>query len=242
MTHIEATPFTPEGPTPLIRDMPEAAPFPVAALGPLREPAEAIAHATEAPVAMCAASVLASAALAAQGHRDAETLNGTAPASLFLLTVAESGERKSTADRLAMRGVRDFEADLRTDYDIARDLWRDAHEVWKATRAKIVGDKKADSAAKRADLQDLGPEPAAPLKPHIVASAPTIEGITKHLPELRASLGIMTEEGGALIGGHSMKAEKPGGASRHISLCSRSRPRRCYRTQRRTGKGFSPAS
>src|SRR6056297_2397193 len=207
MTYVEATPFTPEGPTPLIRDMPEAAPFPVSALGSLREPAEAIAAATEAPVAMCAASVLAAAALAAQGHRDAETLNGTAPASLFLLTVAESGERKSTADRLAMRGVRNFEADLRTDYDVLKDGWRDAHELWKATRAKIVGDKKADSAAKRADLQALGPEPPAPLKPHIVASAPTIEGITKHLPELRASLGIMSEEGGALIGGHSMKAE-----------------------------------
>lgn len=207
MNAPDLMPFTPEGPTPLIRDMPEAGPYPVAALGPLREPAEAIAAATEAPVAMCAASVLASAALAAQGHRDAETLNGTAPASLFLLTVAESGERKSTADRLAMKGVRNFEADLRTDYDIERDLWRDAHELWKASRAKIVGDKKSDSAAKRADLKALGPEPPAPLKPHIVASAPTIEGITKHLPVLRASLGIMTEEGGALIGGHSMKAE-----------------------------------
>lgn len=207
MNKSDPSPFTPEGPTPLIREMPEAAPYPAHALGPLREPAEAIATATEAPLAMCAASVLASAALAAQGHRDAETLNGTAPASLFLLTVAPSGERKSTADRLAMRGVRDFEAELRVDYDIERDLWRDAHEVWKATRAKILADKKADSAAKRADLSALGTEPPAPLKPHIVASAPTIEGIVKHLPELRASLGIMTEEGGALIGGHSMKAE-----------------------------------
>lgn len=207
MNAPEPIPFTPEGPTPLIREMLEAAPYPVAALGPLREPAEAIAAATEAPIAMCAASVLASAALAAQGHRDAEILNGTAPASLFLLTVAESGERKSTADRLAMRGVRDFEADLRTDYDIQRDLWRDEQELWKASRAKIIGDKEADATAKRADLQALGPEPPAPIKPHIVASAPTIEGITKHLPELRASLAIMTEEGGALIGGHSMKAE-----------------------------------
>lgn len=203
----EPIPFMPEGPTPLIRETPEAASYPVAALGPLRDPAEAIARATEAPFAMCAASVLASAALAAQGHRDAETLNSTAPASLFLLTVAESGERKSTADRLAMRGVRDHEADLRADYDIQRDNWRDSHDLWKATRAKILADKKADAAAKRADLQALGPEPPAPLKPHLVASAPTIEGITKHLPELRASLGIMTEEGGGLIGGHAMKAE-----------------------------------
>lgn len=203
----EPVAFVSEGPQPLLREMPQAAPFPVASLGPLCAPTEAIARATEAPVAMCAASVLATAALAAQGHRDAETLNGTAPASLFLFTVAESGERKSTADRLAMSGVRDYEADLRTDYDIQKEAWRDAHEVWKATRAKIVADKKADSSAKRADLQALGPEPPAPLKPHIVASAPTIEGIVKHLPELHASLGIMTEEGGALIGGHSMKAE-----------------------------------
>ncbi|WP_273524572.1 YfjI family protein [Rhodosalinus sediminis] len=204
---LEALAATTEGPTPLIREMPEAQPYPAEALGALREPAEAIARATEAPIALCAASVLAAAALAAQGHRDAETLNGTAPASLFLLTVAESGERKSTADRLAMRGVRDFEADLRTDYETERDAWKDAQEVWKAQRAKIVGDKKADAASKRADLKALGPEPPAPLKPHIVASAPTVEGITKHLPELRGSLGIMTEEGGALIGGHSMKAE-----------------------------------
>ncbi|WP_272007829.1 YfjI family protein [Roseovarius sp. ZX-A-9] len=203
----EITTFAAESPTPLLREIPEAASFPVSALGPLCTPVEAIASATEAPKALCAASVLAAAALAAQGHREAETLNGTAPASLFLLTIAESGERKSTADRLAMQGVRDFEAELRTDYDKEQELWRDAHELWKADRAKIFADRKADNASKRADLQALGPESTAPLKPHIVASAPTIEGIVKHLPELRASLGIMTEEGGALIGGHSMKAE-----------------------------------
>jgi hypothetical protein len=207
MTTIRLDEFTPEPPTPLIRDMPEPGPYPLAALGALREPAEAIARATEAPVPLCAASVLAAASLAAQGQCDAQTLSGPAPASLFLLTVAESGERKSTADRLAMRGVRAFEASLRRDYEAARESYQDALDVWKSTRSKILGDKTAEPASKRADLADLGPAPEPPLKPQIVASAPTIEGITKHLPELRGSIGIMTEEGGALIGGHSMKAE-----------------------------------
>ena len=116
MNRPDMTPFEPEGPTPLLREMPEAAPFPVDALGVLAPATMGIASATEAPVAMCAASILAAASLAVQGLRDAQTLNGSAPASLFLLTVAESGERKSTADRLAMKGVRDYEAELRMNY------------------------------------------------------------------------------------------------------------------------------
>jgi len=207
MNRPDMTPFEPEGPTPLLREMPEAAPFPVDALGVLAPATMGIASATEAPVAMCAASILAAASLAVQGLRDAQTLNGSAPASLFLLTVAESGERKSTADRLAMKGVRDYEAELRMNYDLEHSLWRDGHELWKSARNKIISNRKADNASKRVDLEALGPEPQAPLKPYIVASAPTIEGIVKHLPELQASLGIMSEEGGAMIGGHSMKAE-----------------------------------
>ena len=203
---LKETPFTPEGPQPLVRDIAPGAPYPVDALGPLRAPAEAIAIATEAPLAMCAGSVLAVASLAAQGLRDVELLQGTAPVSLFLLTVAESGERKSTADKMAMRGVRAFEADLRASYDEALQSYCDAFDIYEAERKKVMGDRKADAASKRADLAKLR-KPEPPLKPHIVASAPTVEGIVKHLPELRPSLGIMTEEGGAFIGGHAMKAE-----------------------------------
>jgi hypothetical protein len=189
-----------------VREIPDAAPYPAEALGPLREPAEAIATATEAPLAMCAGSVLAVASLAVQGLRDVETLAGTAPASLFVLTVAESGERKSTADKMAMRGVRAFEADLRAGHDEDLRSYRDASDIYEAERKRIMGNKNADAASKRADLARLA-KPEPPLKPHIVASAPTVEGIVRHLPELRPSLGIMTEEGGGFIGGHAMRAE-----------------------------------
>lgn len=43
--------FTPEEPQPLIRETPDAKPYPVEALGPLRSAAEAIALETEAPEA-----------------------------------------------------------------------------------------------------------------------------------------------------------------------------------------------
>lgn len=207
MNAPEPQPFETEGPQPLIREMPEPEPFPMEALGPLRSAAEAIASATEAPPALCAASVLAAAALAVQGHRDVETLGGPRPASLFLLTVAESGERKSTADKLAMRGVRNFETSLRPEYDEAREAHQRDLAIWEKRRAAILKGADKEPVATRADLLDLGPEPEPPLRPGIVTGSATVEGIVKHLPDLRASLGIMTDEGGLMIGGHSMRAE-----------------------------------
>jgi len=55
---------------------------------------------TQAPAALAAHSALAIASLAVQGHANVETLGGSRPLSLFLLTIAGSGERKSTCDAL----------------------------------------------------------------------------------------------------------------------------------------------
>jgi hypothetical protein len=45
MNRPDMTPFEPEGPTPLLREMPEAAPFPVDALGVLAPATMGIAKA-----------------------------------------------------------------------------------------------------------------------------------------------------------------------------------------------------
>lgn len=81
--------------------------FPVAALGPvLADAARAIARFTQAPVEIAAHGVLAVAALAAQ-ERAHVMLPGRGPRPLtsFFLTVAESGERTSTANDLAVLPV-----------------------------------------------------------------------------------------------------------------------------------------
>lgn len=97
--------FTPESPQPLMREIPPGAPFPMEALGPLRQAVEAVADISQAPIAIAAQSALSVASLAVQGFADVETLGGDAPCSLFCLTIAESGERKSTCapDQIARR-------------------------------------------------------------------------------------------------------------------------------------------
>jgi hypothetical protein len=95
---FKETAFAPEGPQPLLREIPPGLPYPAEALGPLRPAVEAVAGATQAPVAIPAASALAVASLAVQGFADVDTLRGPRPTSLFLLTIARSGERKSSCD------------------------------------------------------------------------------------------------------------------------------------------------
>lgn len=67
----------------------------------------------KAPMAICAAAVLTVMALAAQGLADVKLPSvGRVPLSLFFLTVAESGERKSAADSIAMAVVEACELEL----------------------------------------------------------------------------------------------------------------------------------
>ena len=77
-------------------------PFPVDALGNmLGGAARAIARTVDAPPAIAAHSVLAVAAFAAQDKANLVMDGRTIPLSLFLLTIAESGDRKTACDKVA---------------------------------------------------------------------------------------------------------------------------------------------
>ena len=202
-----AEPFEPEGPTPLVRETPPADRYPVEALAPLTDAALALHDVTQAPVAICAQSVLGVAALAAQPLGDAETLHDRAPTSLYLLTLAASGERKSTCDRLAMKAVRTFEAELREERCERLLDYRNKHDLWKRQREAALKKAENDPVTAQADLAALGSEPEPPLLEKIAMSEPTLEGITKNMGELRPSLGLLSDEGGLFIGGYGMSSE-----------------------------------
>ena len=86
-------------------------PFPVWALPPkIRAAVEEAIVVTQAPPALVASSALAAASLAVQTQFDVKRLNGlVSPCSLFLISFAESGERKTTVDQMFLRPFREFE-------------------------------------------------------------------------------------------------------------------------------------
>ena len=211
MNMVRPAPHVAEGPQPLLRSIPPGEPYPAGALGPLREAVEAAQRITQAPVAIAGQSALAMASLAVQAHADVATLAGMAPLSLFALTVARSGERKSTVDRLFMAGLRDHEREAaRAHRDDCR-AHENAAELRKGERDRILAEAKRGKGEKRtaaqADLEALGAPPPAPLAPNLTATEPTFEGLVKLYIAGQPSLGLFSDEGAQFLGGHAMNAD-----------------------------------
>lgn len=210
-TIVQPTTFKPEGPQPLLREIAPGEPYPVDALGPLAPFVEAIHDATQAPVAIAAQSVLSVASMAVQGHADVQKLNGYTPVSLYCLTIAKSGERKSSCDQIAMRAFNHYERAQDKEYSVAMTEWERERAVWKAKHDRMIRDVAGTSVNKateaEADLVGLGPEPKRPLAPKLTTSEPTLEGLCKMFMHGQPSLGLFSDEGGGFLGGHAMNAE-----------------------------------
>lgn len=194
MNVITPKPFTAEAPQPLIREIAKGADYPIDALGPLRAVVEAVQSRTQAPTAIAAQSALSVASLAVQGHADVETLAGYSPVSLFCLTIAQSGERKSACDKLVMTGLRDVERDRSDNYRNEMSDWQRSHKLWTAKQDRMVKDAAGNNVEKareaEVDLASLGPSPEQPQSPKVIVSEPTLEGLVKLYLTGQPSLGV----------------------------------------------------
>jgi hypothetical protein len=192
----------------LFRPLPPAPPFPIHALGALREPAEAVHERTQAPLAMCAQSVLAGATLAIQAHRDIELPGvGRRPLTGFYASIAESGERKSTTDRLVLAPVYFVEAQWRQEYEAEAQTYQNDNEAWKSARNEAKKKHRGNREALRDALNAIGAEPKPPPLPMLLVADPTPEALILQLRDSRPWGGLFASEGGVLIGGHAFNDE-----------------------------------
>ena len=191
-------------PLPLSPSMPAARPYAMAALGPmLNAAAESIAAKCQCAPALAAKAVLAVASLASQRLADVRLPYGqTRPLSLFFVTIAASGDRKSTADNEALIPVRMRDSNLKEDYVAGHEAWRISQAAWAAQHRKIENDKNLDRSGREAELSALGPAPTEPIKPLLTAPEPTVEALAKHWQVLPGALGLFSAEGGQMTGGH----------------------------------------
>ena len=159
--------------------------YPVAALGPLASACEAIAAAGQVQPAMVGQSLLGAASLLTQGLFNVDTLNGKRPLSLYLLTLGDSGDGKSTAQGAALAPVNDWQREAAKHYsDALKDF------------------DKAKTGRKRGDEP-----PEAPACPYRLVGDATVEGLRRDLDTGVCSQGVFTDEAAAILSGYGMSAD-----------------------------------
>ena len=190
---------------PLFRELPPPPQFPADALGPLKQAALAIQSKTQAPIEICAQSVLAVATLAVQAHIDVELPGGgTKPVVNMFVSIAESGERKTSVDKIALAPVRGIESQWNNDHKLATADYENRLVAW-----KTAPHWREESAAPEmiAALGQIGLEPEAPPHPMLICSGVTPEALVLHLEKGRPMAGLFTAEGGILVGGAAFTDE-----------------------------------
>ena len=174
----------PDEPLPLVVEMPPAQPFPMDALpAVMADYGHVIQRCTQAPDALVGNSLLAAASLAVQPYVNVQLPHGAiVPASLYVISVAESGERKSAVDRLALHPHAIFE---KSKSDEQREAIKERKRLPKAEMEKTE----------------------VPREAVFLASDPTIEGLTKLLYNGLPSIGVFSAEGGRFLGGYGMSED-----------------------------------
>lgn len=198
-----------EAPEPLRRPVPPPEPYPVAELGPILRPAcEAIRRVIQAPDAVCGGALLAAASLAVQALVNVEVDGRVIPVTLWLVSIAESGERKSACDAEGMRPAREHEkalmkahADAQAGYEIEMEEWTAKRDAAKSQAKKSRGEGTAKA------LRGIGPAPVPPLRPTLLAADFTAEGLAKLLANGLPSIGVFSDEAALVFGGHGMTKE-----------------------------------
>ncbi len=200
-----------EPPQPLVREVPPGEPFPTEALpGLLGDTVRAACERTQAPLSLCAQSLMATTALVVQAQGNVELPTGAVkPISEYFGTIAATGERKTSADDWVSQAIKERELELDITYRIELVLYQNRLAAYERQRHQVLSNRKSnpDLSSKEQALAKLGPPPTPPMSPLLTVPEPTFEGLTRFLKDGQPSVGLFSTEGGQFIGGHAMSEE-----------------------------------
>lgn len=194
----------------------EAKPYPIEVMPePMRAAINEVTAFVQAPVALVATSALAAASLAAQAYYDVRRSEGlSGPCGLYLLAIAESGERKSTCDGYFTRPIVAYEREQAEaakgplkEYAAAMDGWQAGREgVLAAIKQAAKGGKPTDELKDRLSAMELA-KPEPPKVPTLLYGDATPEALTYGLAKTWPSAGVLSAEAGSVLGAHGMSRD-----------------------------------
>jgi putative DNA primase/helicase len=194
----------------------EPEPYPLDALpGRIQAAVKEVYRFVKAPLSMVASSAIAALSTAAQALIDVrrdEELSG--PVSLFLLIIAESGERKSQVDKMFTRPIQRYEDRKAEDANpLLKDdrakmaAWESKHTGIKDRIRRAASDSKPTETYESELYEHERKRPEPRRIPKLMREDTTPEGLAKRLQHGWPSAGVISNEAGIVFGAHSMNNE-----------------------------------
>ena len=187
---------------------------------------------------MIFSSALAAISLACQDKIRVKLQGGhEAPPSLYTVSIAESGERKTQIDRLIFQGVRNFEKSFINNQESKHADHETAMEIWELERTALASSfQNAVKKGLPTDAQRLALElhnklkPVLPKIPKLIYNDATPESIAWGLHTQWPSGGLISDEAGMVLGNH---------AGRNLPLLNKLRDGDSITVDRRSVESFT---
>lgn len=166
----------------------------------------------QAPLELVIASALGAISLACQGRIAVKGLaESISPCSLFILTIAESGDRKSTVDRMFTKPIIDYEEEKQIEYQEKLLIHNSAMESWSIVHKKIVDEiRKSDAVGIQFEKLNFRlhehnlKKPIQPKRKKLIYNNATPESIVFGMYKNSSSAGIISDEAGGILNGQVM--------------------------------------
>lgn len=188
-------------------------PFPINSLPPIiKDAVNEVYKNTQAPIPLIAVSALGAISLVCQQQVNVSRIKqSNGPSSLFFLTLAESGERKSTVDNLFMQPVHAMEEKLNKQYQIDMASYHQEKRIFntklKALEKMMAADirKGNDTATSDAQLRELlSTEPKEPTRYKFCFNDATPAAMKSYLSQGWNSIGLISDEAAIIFDGHAL--------------------------------------
>ena len=173
----------------------------------------AVESQVQSPIPLITASALSTLSMASQGLIDVAMPTGqVAPVSLFFLTSAESGERKTATDRILTAPVSALQSEWAIETQAARVNLATRLQLWEIERGVIEGKLRRalkknqpceDLKSQFAAHQNAKPEPRQ--VPHLIYADTTVEAMLANMHSTWPHAALVSDEGGSILGGHALR-------------------------------------
>lgn len=210
----------------------------------IRAAVEEVARYTQAPPALVAGSALGAVSIATQGLVDvarADKLTG--PVSLYLLTIAESGERKSTVDTFFTKVIHAWTDEAAATLESVLTRYRADTAAWESKYSGVKGaitqlarkGKPTDMEERRLrELEHDSPQP--PLVPRLTYQDITPEQLAYSLATGWPTAGVLSSEAGTVLGAHGMGKDS---MVRNLAFLNVAWEGGIHQVDRRTSESFT---